>query len=107
MKRLSTSALAKGALVALLLMGSAVHAGDDCEVPMSDWLPRSAVVRLAADAGWTVRRIRIDDGCYEIIGTDAEGRAIEVKLDPGTLAVVEMEFEEHHRDGGSFDGNED
>ena len=107
MKRLSTSALARGTLVACLLMGSAARADDDCEVPMSDWLPRSAVVRLAAESGWTVRRIRIDDGCYEIIGTDAEGRAIEVKLDPGTLAVVEMEFEEHHRDSGSFEGNED
>lgn len=102
MKRLSTSAL-----VACLLVASVAQADDDCEVPMSDWQPRSAVVRLAAESGWTVRRIRIDDGCYEVIGTDAEGRAIEVKLDPGTLAVVQMEFEDRDADGGSAEANED
>lgn len=102
MKRLSTSAL-----VACLLVVSAAHADDDCEVPMADWQPRSAVVRLAAESGWTVRRIRIDDGCYEVIGTDAQGRAIEVKLDPGSLAVVEMEFEDHDTGHGSAEANED
>jgi hypothetical protein len=29
--------------------------------------------------GWTVRRIKIDDGCYEIDGRDARAAAIEVK----------------------------
>jgi hypothetical protein len=44
--------------------------------------------------GWEVRRIKIDDGCYEIDGRDAQGRAIEVKLHPGTLQIVEFEFED-------------
>ena len=65
---------------------------------MTDWQPREAVVKLAAENGWELRRIRIDDGCYEVIGRDAEGRSIEVKLDPATLAVVEMEFEDDHDD---------
>lgn len=36
-------------------------------------------VRLAAERGWTVRRIKIDDGCYESDGRNAEGRRIEVQ----------------------------
>jgi hypothetical protein len=68
-------------LVALLPAGAAL-ADDDCFVPMADWQPREAVARLAAENGWTVRRIKIDDGCYEIDGTDAEGRPIEVTVHP-------------------------
>ena len=72
-------------------------ADDDCFVPMADWQPRDAVVAKAAENGWTVRRIKIDDGCYEIKGTDAEGRRIEVKLHPQTLDVVEYEVEGFRR----------
>lgn len=72
----------------------AALADDDCFVPMADWQPRAAVAQFAADQGWDVRRIRIDDGCYEIDGRDAEGRAIEVKVHPGTFQIVEFEYED-------------
>lgn len=72
----------------------AAFADDDCFVPMADWQPREAVAQFATAQGWDVRRIRIDDGCYEIEGRDATGRAIEVKLHPGTLQIVEFEFED-------------
>ena len=49
---------------------------------MADWQPRDAVQRMAEDNGWSVRRIKIDDGCYEIDGRDAEGRRIEVTVLP-------------------------
>ena len=74
------------------LPASAAIADDDCFVPMADWQPREAVAQFAIAQGWDVRRIRIDDGCYEIDGRDTEGRAIEVKLHPGTLQIVEFEF---------------
>jgi hypothetical protein len=83
------------AVLATLPAGMAL-ADDDCFAPMADWQPRPAVMQLAADQGWTVRRIRIDDGCYEIDGRDAQGRAIEVKIHPATLAIVEIEFEDAH-----------
>ena len=90
-------------MLTLALIATPALAGDDCAVPMTDWQPREAVVKLAAEQGWVLGRIRIDDGCYEVIGRDAAGRAIEVKLDPATLAVVEMEFEidhdENHEEG--------
>ncbi len=81
-------------VLAMALIASPALADEDCIVPMTDWQPREAVVKFAADQGWTLRRIRIDDGCYEVTGRDAAGRAIEVKLDPATLSVVEMEFED-------------
>lgn len=82
----------------LALIASPALADEDCAVPMTDWQPREAVVKFAAAQGWELRRIRIDDGCYEVIGRDATGRAFEVKLDPATLAVVEVEFEDDDDD---------
>ena len=67
----------------------------ECRVLMADWQPREAVQAMANGQGWTARRIKTDDGCYEIEGQDAQGREIEVKLDPATLDVVEMEYEDH------------
>lgn len=84
------------AFLAALPAGAAL-AGDDCFVPMADWQPRDAVARFAIAQGWEVRRIKIDDGCYEIDGRDAQGRAIEVKLHPGTLRIVEFETEDDDR----------
>jgi hypothetical protein len=80
------------------LPAGAVLADDDCFVPMADWQPREAVAQLAQDKGWTVRRIKIDDGCYEIDGRDAEGRRIEVTVHPATLEVIEIEFEDEDDD---------
>ncbi|MFW2543956.1 PepSY domain-containing protein [Primorskyibacter sp. 2E107] len=85
------------AVLAVFPAGVAL-ADDDCFVPMANWQPRASVVRLADENGWTVRRIKIDDGCYEIDGRDAEGRAIEVTVHPATLQVIEMEYEDDEQE---------
>ncbi len=85
-------------LLGLGAAGVALADDDDCLVPMADWQPREAVQQMAEAQGWTVRRIKTDDGCYEIKGRDATGREIEVKIDPATLAVVELEYEDDDDD---------
>jgi len=88
-------------LVALLPAGAALADEDDCSVSRSQWQPRESVLQLAQDNGWTVREFNIDDGCYEIEGRDSDGREIEVKLDPATLRVIEMEYEDDDDRGGA------
>ncbi|MGY9047527.1 hypothetical protein P775_07035 [Puniceibacterium antarcticum] len=78
----------------LALQTGAAQAEEDCFVPMANWQPREAVARLAAEQGWSVRRIKIDDGCYQIDGRDASGRRIEVTVQPATLQVIEIEYED-------------
>lgn len=92
-----TKTLAILAFAAATLSAGGAIAEDDCYVPMADWQPRAAVAQLAETNGWTVRRIKIDDGCYEIKGQDAEGRRIEVKVHPATLDVLEIEYEDGDR----------
>jgi hypothetical protein len=76
--------------VALTLSAGVALAEDDCHVPIADWQPRAAVAALAQQHGWAITRIKIDDGCYELTGTDAEGHQIRVKVDPDTLDLVEL-----------------
>lgn len=80
------------AAVALTLgTAGAALADDDCHVPYERWQAPGAIVRLAETQGWRLDRIEIDDGCYEVRATDAQGRRFEAKLDPETLEVVEYE----------------
>ncbi len=92
-------------LASLGAAGVVLADDDDCRVPMADWQPRGAVQKMAEAQGWTVRRIKTDDGCYEIKGRDAQGREIEVKVDPATLAIVEMEYDDDDDDRRGRDMN--
>lgn len=91
--------LAALALAALLPAGAVLADDDDCKAPRDQRQPREAAMQLAKANGWTVEDFEIDDGCYEIEGRDRDGREIEVKLDPATLKVVEMEYEDDDNRG--------
>lgn len=83
----------------LVVMPAGVAWADEsCFVPMSEWQPREAVAKLARDKGWTVLRIKIDDGCYEIKGRDSSGKGIEVTVHPATLQVIRIEHEDEEED---------
>ncbi|MCA6216874.1 PepSY domain-containing protein [Ideonella sp. B7] len=82
----------------LALTTAPALADDDCEVPVSHWQSREAVMRYAAQQGWQVQSLKIDDGCYEVRGRDAQGRAFKAKLAPQTLRVVKMKLREHGHD---------
>lgn len=77
-------------IVAITLSGAA-FAGDDCHSPMAEWQSREAVTAYASGLGVTTDRLRIDDGCYEIRGRDTDGNRIELKIEPATLEVMELE----------------
>ena len=85
-------------LLALALAAGSATAADDCEVPPEAWQPRSAVSALAQRNGWQVDRLKIDDGCYEVVGRDAEGRRIKAKIHPASLQVIKVKRGRHERE---------
>jgi hypothetical protein len=85
--------LAVAVLLSPFGAGMALADEDDCRTTMSEWQPREAVVATAEGFGWDVRRVKVDDGCYEVKGRDADGNDVEATLDPGTLALVRLEVE--------------
>ena len=66
---------------------------DDCRSPMSQWQSQDTAIQHAGALGIEVRRLKIDDGCYEIKGRDSDGNKVELKLEPATLALRELEVE--------------
>ncbi|NKW11043.1 PepSY domain-containing protein [Ochrobactrum tritici] len=93
----------KHLLAAILVLafsgpGIAKADDDDCHVSMDRWKPREAVETMAAGQGWTVARIKIDDGCYEIRGTDRNGLTFKAKVDPETLEIVSFRHRDRYDD---------
>jgi hypothetical protein len=86
-------------LLALVLSLAALpaFADDDCNAPMDRWQSRQAVQQMAARQGWKIERLKIDDGCYEVRGTDAQGRSFKAKVDPETLNVLKMKQRDRQR----------
>jgi hypothetical protein len=53
--------------------------------PKAEWKEQAALEKKLVGAGWQVRRIKIDDQCYEVYGFDAAGKRVEAYFDPRTL----------------------
>ena len=82
----------------LALAAAPALASDDCDAPVERWQSREAVRQMAAQQGWQVQRLKIDDGCYEIRGADAQGRSFKAKIDPETLQVVKLKQRDRKRE---------
>ncbi|MBK7717837.1 MAG: PepSY domain-containing protein [Simplicispira sp.] len=89
----------RGGLLALSLGLAALPtwADDDCDAPVNRWQSREAVRQMADRQGWQIQRLKIDDGCYEIRGTDAQGRSFKAKIDPETLKVLKIKQGDRQR----------
>jgi hypothetical protein len=86
------SLIAVAALALALVAGSA-QASDKCAVPQGEWQPREALQQKLEGEGWKVKKIKVDDGCYEVSGTDGAGKRMEAYFDPKTFTVVKSKQE--------------
>jgi hypothetical protein len=80
------------AVIGTLAAGTA-FAGERCNVPKADWQPREALQQKLEDAGWQVKRIKTEDGCYEAYALDGKGRRVEAYFHPQTLEAVKTRIE--------------
>ncbi|UOO89032.1 PepSY domain-containing protein [Vitreoscilla massiliensis] len=73
-------------LSSAVLLASNAYAGVHCpRYPAAEQLSVQAMSQKASAAGIQVQQIKIDDGCYEIKGTDkASGKIVKNKYDMKT-----------------------
>lgn len=75
--------------VILATAAAAASASDYCNrAPREQWKPQAEARAAVEKLGYTVDRVKVDDGCYEVKATDKSGKRIEIKLDPTDLRVV-------------------
>ncbi len=43
---------------------------------------------MLVNEGWRVRKVKVENGCYEVYGFDAKGERVEVFFDPKTFERV-------------------
>lgn len=78
-------------LTSLTLSGAAL-ADDNCTDPVADWQPREVLRQQLEQHGWTVQRIKVDDGCYEVRGVDKNGNEFKAKYAPASLHIRKLEI---------------
>lgn len=74
--------------LALLSMTGTALARERCDVPQDQWQPQAALEKKLTAMGWDIKRIKHEEGCYEVYALDADGQRREVYFDPATLESV-------------------
>ena len=59
--------------------------------PESGWQSRDTLEKQLTEKGWKVRRIKVDQGCYEVYALDENGKRVEAYFHPQTLESVPID----------------
>ncbi|MCJ1900233.1 MULTISPECIES: PepSY domain-containing protein [Paracoccus] len=70
---------------AILALATPAVAHDRCHVPQDQRRPANELRADLAAKGWIVRKIEMEDGCYEVHGQDRTGLSVEVLFDPASF----------------------
>lgn len=81
--------------VATIAMSSAAFASADCTAyPEDQWIAKDAFAQQLEAQGYTIKKLKKDDNCYELYGTDAAGHKVEIYFDMKTGDIVKQEIED-------------
>lgn len=81
-----------GAVLAGTLASGAVWADTPCQAAVQDWRPRDVLRQQLEQQGLQVQRIKVDDGCYEVRGIDAQGQRFKATYAPDSLQLLKMKI---------------
>jgi len=73
----------------VLMAGPALAAGSTCSTaPAAQFKPQAALETQLKAEGLTVRRIKVEGGCYEVYAVDKSGKKVNVAFNAETLDKV-------------------
>lgn len=86
MRLLTTLSLSAAAAVAFASVPASATGVITCKSgPTSGWKSEKALTDKLTKEGWTIRKSKVDGGCYEVYGTTPEGERVEAYFHPKTL----------------------
>jgi len=65
------------------------HGNVSCDVPKEERRARVDLQKKLKAEGWTIRDIKIENGCYEVYGFDEKNAKIEAFFNPKTFERVQ------------------
>ena len=86
---------ATSATIAALSLPFAAQASDKCgDVPQDQWLSIEQVRAKATELGYDVRKVKVEDGCYDAYAIDKNGNRVEAYFDPATGEIVKTKTDD-------------
>ena len=86
MRIFSILILGAAAAVALAAAPASATGAIKCKAgPQKTWKSQKVLETKLTKEGWTVRKSKVDGGCYEVYGTTQEGDRVEAYFHPVSL----------------------
>ncbi len=64
------------------------------DVAKADWMSEDAAMAKATGQGLTVKKLKVEDGCYELYAIDKDGKRVEAYMHPGNGDIVKMKYDD-------------
>lgn len=78
----------------MMSVGSAAYAKKTCtEKPKADWMKEEDFKMKVEGLGYKISKFKQPGSCYEIYGTDKDGKKVEVYFNPVDASVVKSKFQ--------------
>jgi len=74
--------------------GASVASETCTQEPKSKWLSQEAIAAKLKEQGFEVSRTETKRSCYEVKAKDAQGKRVELYVDPVTARVVKQEYKD-------------
>ena len=72
--------------------GSALAAANCPKYPKNEWMPQDEAKTRIEAMGYKIDKFKIDGNCYEIYGSNKDGKKVEIYFDTKSLDVVKAEI---------------
>ena len=71
---------------------TAAFAGANCKAnPKAEWMSEADAKAKLVAQGYKIDKFKIDGNCYEIYGSNKDGKKVEIYFDTKSLEVVKAE----------------
>lgn len=75
-------------------LAASAHAKKSCtNEPKSKWMNEEVFKKQLEDQGYKIRKFKQPGTCYEIYGTNKEGKNVEIYFNPVDGSIVKEEIE--------------
>lgn len=76
-------------MMVILLVGGVAHAKKSCtDQPKDKWMKEEDLKKRLEGEGYKIRKFKQPGTCYEIYGTDKDGKDVEIYFNPVDGSIV-------------------